>query len=116
MLSNALRRPALRLLLALAVLACAHCGDLRKIGDSCFNRDECPGAKGFPGECALNLPSGYCTRGCILDTDCDPGTQCQSTGLGQVCVKKCKTSADCRITDGIICIEAGMRSYCGLPQ
>lgn len=83
----------------------AACGVTPQIGDRCTSNGQCPGSGTSPGLCARNQPSGYCTRECADDGDCDPGSLCTSTSGGLVCVKSCAQPADCRLSEGYACVD-----------
>lgn len=80
------------------------CGVVR-VGESCEKRDDCVPAQ----ECLLNVPGGFCTRGCTEEgttRDCPEGTICTFFGKSLlVCSPLCQSNGDCRVN--YECVEAG---------
>jgi hypothetical protein len=103
--------PLRALLVLLALLAA--CGTDKRVGDSCFDNDDCPSGS-RPGQCAVNLPMGYCTRGCLSDADCDSGSICANAAGGLACAKSCTSAADCRVGEGYSCVgrSGPGRAFC----
>jgi hypothetical protein len=75
-------------------------------GSPCSENAECEG-----GLCltelivvgqSWELPEGYCSQPCTLDTDCDPGSTCyqqvddDAVDVGGACVKSCTRPTECR--------------------
>lgn len=53
-------------------------------------------ARGFPG--------GYCTQDC-LQRPCPGGSYCVSEGSIRYCVRQCSDDAECRTTEGYVCVR-----------
>lgn len=88
-----MRIPAL-----LVALLCA-CGSPPNVGGTCAAAGDCDDTL----SCSTAIPGGYCTKACTTagSTDgCPEGSICDSvSGIGNTCVKTCKTTADCGRTD-----------------
>lgn len=119
------------MILALAVLSVAACGDdddhdhkKRDVGDAgqlpdktagkgCKRDSDCPN-----GMCVKALqigsmtesraaPGGYCTTGCTTDSECGEGGQC-SVPAGSdrgMCLSSCHLQSECRT--GYVCVGGG---------
>jgi len=70
----------------------------RQVGASCFDFSDCTGSL----DCLLNVPNGYCSRGCRNDMDCGGGeARCGVFDDGGFCGQPCDGPEDCR--DGYAC-------------
>jgi len=81
-------------------------------GEACENDEDC---QGYPGErrCLhdvlglINVPGGYCSSCCDEEEidGCAPGIDCVgANNVYVVCLAHCETDADCRQSEGYVCI------------
>ena len=88
----------MRISVLLIALLCA-CGSDPAVGTTCAATSDCDDTL----TCSTAIPGGYCTKTCTTSgsTDgCPDGSICDSvSGIGNTCVKTCKTTADCGRSD-----------------
>lgn len=73
-------------------------------GDECNERELCA-----PFTCidvTMGFPGGYCTAGCMTDSECGPNSVCTEVGRSRVCLRRCAAGGD-----GRDCGRAGYLCY-----
>ena len=77
----------------------AACGGPPNVGSTCTAAKDCDSSL----TCSTAIPGGYCTKTCTTPgstSECPEDSVCDSvSGIGNTCVKVCKTTSDCGRTD-----------------
>lgn len=96
----------MRLVFALALMACQDSDVTREVGARCSDSTECDDRCLAPG---ADWPGGFCTIHCELDADCPDGTACIEEE-GGVCAFICFADPGCDfLGNGYLCKERDAR-------
>ena len=85
--------------LLLLVVALSSCSSAPDVGAMCAMSKDCDDSLTY----STAIPGGYCTKACTTTgatAGCPEASICDSvSGIGNTCVKICKTTADCGRSD-----------------
>jgi Cys-rich repeat protein len=105
-------RTLLLSLLAISLGACDKGSDsagtaagTSPVGGACASDADC--LSGL--SCSTGDPGGLCTKSCKSDADCGTGGVCNSESE---CYAGCTTNADCRNSEGYVCIKTEKEPFC----